>query len=253
VRATPPPVAHSVAAATIPLVVAVLVPLAAASTALAERWLRPVPGEVARPFDFARATPFVAGAHRGADLAAPPGAPVRAACGGRVVHAGPVPGGTDAVSVRCGARRVSYLPLAALAVRAGTAVRAGAPLGTVARGHGGLHVGVRREGDPFGYEDPAALLASPRPPALPLALPRRAPRRTVPARRAPRRLQPRVVERPVAPSPVRGPAGEGVAPWPVWLGLALVLCGAAGTGTVAVRRRRGRRRAGAVAWPLRQG
>ena len=57
---------------------------------------------------------------------------------------------------------MSYLPLAAVAVRAG----ATDPRGRAARhrraGHGGLHLGVRREGDPFGYEDPMTLLAGTR-------------------------------------------------------------------------------------------
>jgi murein DD-endopeptidase MepM/ murein hydrolase activator NlpD len=235
------------------------VPLAVPSTALAERWLRPVPGEVARSFDYARTAPFARGAHRGADLAAPPGATVRAACGGRVVHAGPVAGSDAVVSVRCGARRVSYLPLAAVSVRAGASVRAGSPLGTVAAGHGGLHVGVRREADPFGYEDPLALLPAPPLPAAPVVVPGRRPRwprprrihpprplHRPPARAPTRRLAPRRFRVPRAPAP-RGtapvtrpvaPPPRGVAPWPVWLGLALLLCGAAGSGTIAVRRRR---------------
>ena len=37
------------------LVAVVLAPLAVPSTALAERWLRPVPGEVARSFSYAQA------------------------------------------------------------------------------------------------------------------------------------------------------------------------------------------------------
>ena len=76
---------------------AVLAPLAVPSTALAERWLRPVPGEVARPFSYARTTPFVAGAHRGADLAAAPGTIVRAAHeAGHAVTA--VPGASAALA-----------------------------------------------------------------------------------------------------------------------------------------------------------
>ena len=167
---------------------AVLAPLAVPSAALAERWLRPVPGEVARAFDYDARPPFTAGAHRGADLVAPPGTTVRAACGGRVVYAGAIAGSEEVASVRCGERRVSYLPLAELAVRAGDRIRPGAPIGTVAQGHGGLHFGVRREGDPFGYEDPAPLLAAPDAPftAAPL------PPRSVPQERTPRERVPRV-------------------------------------------------------------
>lgn len=215
---------------------AVLAPLAVPSTALAERWLRPVPGEVARPFAYDRGAPFTAGAHRGADLAAPAGTRVRAACAGRVVHAGAVAGRDEVVSVRCGDRRVSYLPLAQVAVAADENVRAGERLGTVAPGHGGLHFGVRREGDPFAYEDPMALLpapgrpfpSSPRPPT-----PRLAPRPPT-ARRAPPRLIPRTRAPLVAP---RNAPSSSPAPWPVWAGLTLLLAGAAGSGTIVARRR----------------
>jgi murein DD-endopeptidase MepM/ murein hydrolase activator NlpD len=231
VRATSLPTARSVAAAALALVAAVLAPLAAPSTALAERWLRPVPGELARPFAYDRAAPFTAGAHRGADLAARPGAPVRAACAGRVVHAGAVAGRDRVVSVRCATRRVSYLPLATIAVTEGARIRAGSPIGTIARGHGGLHLGVRAEGDPFGYEDPMALLRAPAEPFAP------APRPPTP-RPAVHPGRPRAVPRP-APSrrPVAGRAPSSPAPWPVWLGLAALLAGAAGSGTIAVRRR----------------
>jgi murein DD-endopeptidase MepM/ murein hydrolase activator NlpD len=268
VRATSLPTVLPVAAAAFALVAAVLAPLAVSSTALAERWLRPVPGEVARPFTYDRGAPFAAGAHRGADLAARPGTAVRAACSGRVVHAGAVAGSHPVVSVRCGGRRVSYLPLANVAVAAGAWIRAGKPIGTLAAGHGGVHVGVRREGDPFGYEDPMALLrapgrpvppapwrttpraTSPRPAAprerAPQPAPRLAPRerapqpapRLAPRERAPRERAPqpapRLAERPLA----RHAQPLSPAPWPVWAGLAVVLSGAAGSGTVALRRRR---------------
>jgi hypothetical protein len=291
VRAASLPTALPVAAAVV-LVAAVLAPLAVPSTALAERWLRPVPGEVARPFSYSTAAPFVRGAHRGADLAARPGAAVRSACTGRVVHAGAVAGRDRVVSVRCGNRRVSYLPLASVAARAGAPVRAGAPIGTVATGHGGLHVGVRDEGDPFGYVDPMGLLPAserplapaPRPGARPFtrvprpgARPfRRAPRPAVrPLRRVsrpgarplrpvpgpaarPLRRVPRPAARPFAPTPRRvawpstsphplaGRAPSSLAPWPVWLGLSVLLTGAAGSGTIAVRRRIHRGRASAA-------
>ena len=235
-RAASPPSALPVVAATLPLVVAAVVALAVPSAASAARWLRPVPGEVARPFSYARASPFAAGAHRGADLAAAPGARVRAACAGTVVHAGPVARHGAVVSVRCGPVRVSYLPLASLAVRAGARVAAGARLGTVAPGHGGLHLGVRRERDPFGYVDPARLVAPAPRPATPLPpAPARAPRPAGP--------RPVPVPRPAAPRPVRiRPRRDPPqVPLPVWAGLGLLLAGAAGSGTVTARRRARRR------------
>ena len=256
-RATSLPAALPVAAVALPLVAAALVPLAVPSTALAERWLRPVPGEVARSFDYARATPFARGAHRGADLAARPGTTVRAACGGRVVHAGPVGGRDVVVSVSCGARRVSYLPLRTVVVRAGATIGPGTPLGTVAAGHGGLHIGVRRERDRFAYEDPTTLLSAAGRPGVPFAAPRASPpRRIAPRPWAPQRriAPPRLVTarrprpggpaaRRIVPLPARPVAtvdapGREVAPWPVWAGLAMLLCGATGSGAVALRRRR---------------
>ena len=285
-RATSLPPALPVAAAAIPLVAAALVPLAVPSAALAERWLRPVPGDVARSFSYTRASPFAAGAHRGADLAAPPGTSVRSACAGVVVHAGRVPRHGRVVSVRCGSRRVSYLPLAKTVVRAGALLRAGAPIGTVAAGHGGLHLGVRREGDRFAYEDPLALIGAPNRPRLPPPSPLRRPPRAAPRPLMIRRPAPRAVRvpRPSAPlvtaprstaplvttprsaaPPVRAPRSSmppatasrstlprlvaptggglgGVAPWPAWTGLGLLLAGAVGSGAAVVRRRRHVRR-----------
>src|SRR3954454_19511647 len=58
------------------------------------------------------------------------------ACGGRVLHAGAVADLGRVVTVLCGTRRVTYLPLATLTVRAGAAVFRGARIGTVAAGHG---------------------------------------------------------------------------------------------------------------------
>ena len=256
VRATSPPPALPVAAAAVVLVAAVLAPLAVPSAALAERWLRPVPGEVARSFAYDRDAPFAAGAHRGADLAAPPGTAVRAACAGRVIHAGTVAGRDNVVSVRCGARRVSYLPLARVAVAAGARIRAGAPIGTVAAGHGGLHVGVRHEGDPFGYIDPEWLLRAPGDPFVPGPPP--VPRRPVP-RAAPRPvvarpLSPRAAPRPVVARPLSPRAAaprSAPAPWPVWAGLALLAGGAAGSGSVALRAA-GAPPARACRWPRRR-
>jgi septal ring factor EnvC (AmiA/AmiB activator) len=137
-----------------------------------ERWLPPVPGPPLRGFAYDGERPFAAGLHRGADLAVERGEPVRSACAGPVAFAGRVGRQGGVVSVRCGAWRVSYVGLADVGVRAGALVAAGRRLGVAgrARGHAGLHLGVRREGRRFGYVDPLAFLAgsghaSRRPPA----------------------------------------------------------------------------------------
>src|SRR3954453_12377486 len=118
-------------------------------------WRAPVAGPVVRAFSYG-ADPFARGWHRGADLRAASGATVRAACGGVVVTAlaGRV------VTLRCGPWRVTHLPLARVAVHAGQYVAPGTRLGTlgVSPAHHGLHLGVRRAGDPFGYVDPLPLL-----------------------------------------------------------------------------------------------
>jgi hypothetical protein len=181
------------------------------------RWAPPVPGPPARLFDLG-ADPFAAGRHRGVDLAAARGEPVRAACGGVVRFAGRV-AGTGTVSVSCGGWRVSYAPLERIAVRAGARVGPGRRLGRVGHpsGHAGLHLGARREGERFGYTDPLRFLGTTR----------RAPPPLVPARKPQRPARPHVVPRPSRPAPAPAPA-----PWPVWLGLALLLTGLAGAGTV---------------------
>jgi hypothetical protein len=229
----------------------------------------PVPGAIARGFEYA-GDPFARGHHRGVDLAASPGALVRAACGGRVTFAGRAGANGRAVTVRCGPWSVTHLPLRVLAVHAGELVAPGATLGTAATssGHEGLHLGVRRTSNPRGYVDPAPLLRIP-PRQAPPAAPRTTTRRPDPppphpeplpsgpapatagaasTARAPSTAPPLSVAR--AASTAAAHAGSSpLAPWPAWAGLALLLAGAAGAG--AARRSRTRRaspaRAGAAA------
>jgi len=78
------------------------------------RWVPPVPGSPARLFHLT-ADPFARGQHRGVDF--PARGTVRSGCSGRVVFAGRV-AGEGTVSMRCGRWRVSYAPLARVAVRA---------------------------------------------------------------------------------------------------------------------------------------
>ena len=127
--------------------------------ALALVLVAPVAGPVERGFDPGR--PFEAGRHRGIDLAAAPGTPVRAACTGPVAFAGRI-GAAGIVTLRCGPWRVTHMPLATIRVRGG-AVSRGTAIGTVAAssGHAGLHLGVRRDGTRFGYVDPLRFIVGP--------------------------------------------------------------------------------------------
>jgi murein DD-endopeptidase MepM/ murein hydrolase activator NlpD len=210
---------------------------------LVTAWLTPVPGHVTRPFDLG-ADPFQAGHHRGADFAAPPGTPVRAVCDGRVAVAARVGTNGRVVTIRCGPWRVTALPLATVAVRPDERVRAGDRIGTAGShspDHAGLHLGVRRATDRFGYVDPLRFLTEPATRTPPVGPGR-------PARPAdPGSLtQPEPAARP-APEGARAPRVRGapvadsspIAPWPVWAGLGLALAGA--FGAVAVKRPRSRR------------
>ena len=241
------------------LIAAVLALAVAAVTALVvvaaepadAGWRPPVGGEVVRPFDLG-ADPFEAGRHRGADLAAAPGAAVRAPCHGAVAVAGRVGTSGRVVTLRCGRWRVSHMPLATLAVRAGQVVGRGDRLGTAAssRDHAGLHLGLRREGDRFGYVDPQRFLETRREPPLPLTGTRRPPNAPRPVRPLGPAPRPRLVRptpraapaRPLGASPrptrrapepgedrrgdrVPRSLGSNPVPWPAWGGLSLVLAG----------------------------
>lgn len=214
-------------------VAAVLAAVASPAPAYAA-WAPPVPGGATRLFHLGR-NPFLGGQHRGADLAAAPGEPVRAACGGPVRFAGHI-AGAGTVSVTCGRWRVSYAPLERIAVRAGHRIGEGRRLGVVAggsgpghagrrlavpaaprRAHAGLHFGVRLEGRRFGYVDPLPFLAGSR----------RAPPPLVPVPSRPRHP----VARP-GPAPHADRPGPALAPWTVWVGLALLMTGLAGAGTL---------------------
>lgn len=113
--------------------------------------------------------------HRGVDLAAEHGAEVRAVADGVVGFVGEI-AGVPVVSVDHGRIRSTYQPVRAW-VRMGERVRAGAVLGSVARGDGHcpstcLHLGARVGDD---YLDPLRLLAPRRAvlkPLRPVAVPR---------------------------------------------------------------------------------
>ena len=117
------------------------------AAASARGWLRPVDGAVLRAFSVV-ADRFAAGQHRGVDLAAPPGARVLAACGGRVSFAGRVPRGGRTVSVRCGSLIATYQHLGSVAVARGQAVMPAGGSGGRARATGATRSSRRaRRGD----------------------------------------------------------------------------------------------------------
>jgi murein DD-endopeptidase MepM/ murein hydrolase activator NlpD len=123
-------------------------------------WTWPVVGPVMRGFD-PPDSPFGSG-HRGIDIAAPVGTPVRAAAAGTVAFAGPV-GGRLFVTVDHGAGLEStYSFLGSIAVRRGDVVSQGQTIARSGTGHAGdivpsLHFGVRLADtyvDPLEYLGP---------------------------------------------------------------------------------------------------
>ncbi|MFJ8577546.1 murein hydrolase activator EnvC family protein [Micromonospora sp. NPDC093277] len=98
--------------------------------------------------------------HRGVDLAAAPGAEVRAAGTGIVLFAGPVAGRPVMTVGHADGLRTTYEPVQP-GLPVGTAVTTGTPIGALLAGHPGcpadacLHWGLRRGEE---YLDPLALL-----------------------------------------------------------------------------------------------
>jgi murein DD-endopeptidase MepM/ murein hydrolase activator NlpD len=162
--------ASSAPAAAAPAAPVPRAPLAPRAPAPASAFRWPLDGTptVTRPFQ-PPPEPWLPG-HRGVDLAATPGAVVRAAAAGTVAFAGQV-AGVGVVSIdHAGGLRTTYEPVLPL-VRAGQQVAAGEAIGILLAGHPGcpvaacLHWGVRR-GDT--YLDPLALLGLARIRLLPL-------------------------------------------------------------------------------------
>jgi hypothetical protein len=133
------------------------------SPALAWTW--PVDGPVLRPFTFDPNDPYAGGQHRGIDVGAPSGAPVRAPAAGTVSFAGNVPGGGLTLAVRTAdGYSVTLVHLGAIGVARGTTVQEGDVVGSV--GPSGepelaeayVHLGIRTAADQQGYVDPLSLL-----------------------------------------------------------------------------------------------
>lgn len=179
----------------------------------ASGWQWPVAGEVITPYRNG-SDPYAGGQHRGIDVAAPAGEPVRAATAGRVTFSGTAGSSGLTVGVRTadGGFDTSYLHLASVSVAKGDTVEPGARLGevgttgrrSVSRPH--LHFGVREADSRHAYRDPLTLL-----PPMPPAPVREAPRGVPVAAPAPVRAPPRRERVPrAAPVRRRVPAGRRV-------------------------------------------
>ncbi len=166
-----------------PVLLSTLLATSAAASDAASTWVYPVEGgrsAVIQPFE--RPVDRFAAGHRGVDLAAAEGGPVRAIGAGVVTFVGEV-AGTSSVTIDHGAVRSSYLPVVA-EVTLGQRVRAGEVIGTLTAGHclnACLHLGLRRalwdrldhESDP--YLDPIAWITR-----IPVLKPVRPTARSVP-------------------------------------------------------------------------
>ena len=149
-------------------------------------WTWPVDGPVLRQFDFG-SNPYAAGQHRGIDIGAAGGAPVRAPASGRVSFAGTVPGGGRALTIETAEGfSVTLVHLGAIGMARGAAVGEGTAVGTV--GPSGdaelpepyVYLGIRMTADPNGYLDPLRFLPPradpvPEPSSQPTAEPAPAP------------------------------------------------------------------------------
>jgi murein DD-endopeptidase MepM/ murein hydrolase activator NlpD len=212
------------------VVLALVLPRHAAG---ATGWRWPLRGPVVGAFHVSPHAPFARGQRRGIDVAARPGAVVRAACAGRVTFTGALPRRGLAVTVRCGRLVATYLGLGRIATHARARVRLGEPLGALGA-TGRLRLGARRASDRRAYVDPLLLLAD-GVPALPhLAPAPRGPsgRRVPPTRPAPRPIAPATPPAPGSASPSRR------LPWPAYPALALVACALPLGGLLHHRRRR---------------
>src|SRR5579884_54376 len=163
-----------------PLLVAAVAALLAAPVARAWTW--PASGGVLEPFVFDPAQPYAAGQHRGIDVGAAAGEPVRAPAGGTVTFAGAVPGSGSTLTITTAdGLAVTLTHLGSLSVAAGTAVAEGDRVATV--GPSGdpevdgpyVHLGIRIASDPQGYRDPLANLPARAAAAPPAAAPAPAP------------------------------------------------------------------------------
>jgi murein DD-endopeptidase MepM/ murein hydrolase activator NlpD len=139
------------------VMLAALTPAPSRAAAM-QPYLRPVRGAILRHYE-PPPTPYAAG-HRGIDMAAPVGTPVRAANDGIVAFAGPVAGRLFVSIDHADGIRTTYSFLSAVGVKKGQSVKRGDRVGASGTGDGSspephLHFGARTGGD---YIDPEPLL-----------------------------------------------------------------------------------------------
>src|SRR3954447_7461319 len=127
-------------------------------------WAWPVDGPVLRPFVLVD-DPYAGGQHRGIDIGAPAGAPVRAPAAGTISFAGTVPTGGKTITIRTAdGYAVTLLHLGSLGVAAGEPGDEGVPVGPAAASGAPaystpyVYLGVRTASDPNGYLDPVGFL-----------------------------------------------------------------------------------------------
>ena len=112
------------------LLVAVVTALLVAPVARAWTW--PVGGPVLQPFSFDPAHPYAAGEHRGIDIGAEAGDPVRAPIAGAVTFAGGVPSSGRVVTITTAdGLAVTLTHLGSITVASSTMVAEGDVVGTI--------------------------------------------------------------------------------------------------------------------------
>src|SRR6186713_807929 len=127
-------------------------------------WAWPVDGPVLRPFVLGD-DPYAGGQHRGVDIGAPAGTPVRAPAAGTVSFAGTVPTGGKTITIRTAdGYAVTLQHLGSYSVVREGEVGEGdvvASAGDAAKPY--VYLGVRKAEEPDGYVDPLVLLPAPAP------------------------------------------------------------------------------------------
>ena len=109
-------------------------------------WAWPVDGPVLRPFVLGD-DPYAGGQHRGVDIGAPAGTPVRAPAAGTVSFAGTVPTGGKTITIRTAdGYAVTLQRLGSTSVSAGLAVGEGDVVGSVGAGNRAVRLPGRPQG-----------------------------------------------------------------------------------------------------------